>query len=113
MKINKCPDCQGELEQGCLIDQGAGVITVQKFARAETQDIKDKIAFDLSELKLFDLRKTEAYRCKKCNRIYQYALDKIEIPDLSKRMRNYWIIILAFITILLVGLLATFFVIST
>lgn len=101
--MKKCPDCNGELEKGCLIDQTYGAITVQRYARSDVPDTPNKVALRISEEKFYDLRKTIAFRCKQCNRIFLYALNTITVPNLSKRIRKWLITMLVIIAVIIIG----------
>lgn len=108
--MNQCPDCKGQLEKGCLIDQTYGAVTVQRYARADVPDTGNKAIMGVSEEKFYDLRKTMAYRCTNCGRLFLYALNTVTIPDLSTRMKKFWIILgLVMGAMLIIGFLAAFF----
>ena len=104
---NQCPDCKGQLEKGCLIDNTYAAITVQRYARAEVPDTGNQSVMGTTEENFYDLRKTMAYRCTKCNRLFLYALNTITVPDVSAKVKKMWIIMAAVIgAMLLIGLLA-------
>lgn len=107
MNNKKCPDCGGDFENGCLIDQTYGAVTVQRYAKTEVTNDR-RLVIGATEHKFEDLRKTMAYRCKDCNRIFLYALGTIQISDLNSRMRSMWVIfaivaIVMFIVITLIS----------
>lgn len=95
MEINRCPDCKGELEKGCLIDHTYGGVAVQRYARSEIPDTPNKavIIIGVTEENFYDVRKTIAYRCTKCNRLFLYALNTITVPNVSKRIKKFLLII--------------------
>jgi hypothetical protein len=81
--MKKCPDCQGELETGCLIDHGYGAVMIQRYAKIKfPQDNKKK---SLIETDFNDIRRVIASRCTKCNRIFQYAQDFVVQPNIKSK----------------------------
>jgi len=73
MIITKCPDCNGELEKGAIMDYTYGGIAVERYAKTEVPR-KQKFAL-LSEGNFQDIRRVITYRCTKCNRLFSYAQD--------------------------------------
>lgn len=106
MNLKKCPDCGGEFEDGCLIDQTYGAVTVQRYAKSEIVDDK-KLVIGTTEQAFEDLRKTAAYRCKECNRLFLYALPTVQVRDLRARMNNVWIVFLI-VGIIALGIIFSF-----
>ncbi len=105
--MDKCPDCNGELEKGCMIDHTYGAVIVQRYAKAEMPETPQKLVVGIHETDFNDIRRVITYRCTKCNKLFQYAQSFVTIPSLGARNRN--IMIVAFgvaIVIMVVGFLS-------
>lgn len=82
--MQTCPDCQGTLEKGCLLDHTYGSTIAQRYAKTEVSNATNQTIMGMAESEFKDIRRVIAYRCTKCNRIFQYAQDSIIIPNLSQ-----------------------------
>lgn len=72
MEPEKCPDCGGELEKGLPLDfSHYGAIIPQRFAKGAIASTS-MVGFRLVK-NITDLRIINAYRCIKCNRLFQYT----------------------------------------
>ncbi len=109
--MNKCSDCQGDLEKGALIDTSYGTNLVQRFAKSDNIPSDPKfLIVGNNEANFTDIRRVIAYRCIKCNRIFQYAQETVVIKDLNKRVKNLYVLIFLFPGIIfLLVLLSIFF----
>lgn len=94
--MNKCPDCGGEFENGVMLDTTYGSTLVQRYAKSDNVPSGTKnYIIGNNEANFTDLRRVLAYRCIKCNRIFQYAQDSIVLKDLNKRVRRLYIFLVA------------------
>jgi hypothetical protein len=91
--MNKCPDCQGDLEKGVLLDQSYGQITAQRYAKAEIADSKDPKMMGVFESNFSDIRRIVALRCLKCNRVFLYAQNTITVSNLNARGKKIFLLI--------------------
>lgn len=83
MHIKKCPDCGGSLEAGAIIDHTYGSLLVQRYARTNVPDVKAKLTFSTFEEQFNDARKVVNYRCIKCNRLFPYAQEVIQMENVN------------------------------
>lgn len=85
--MQKCPDCSGELETGAIVDYNPGGAIPARYGRIELSRQTGGGVFDLikESVDFKDVRRVIAYRCQKCNRIFQYAQDVVVISDLQKQ----------------------------
>lgn len=72
--IKSCPDCNGELESGTIIDNTHGGSLVQRYAEATIPESEKKFMW-FTETKFRNIRYVKTYRCKDCNRLFSYAAD--------------------------------------
>lgn len=84
MNIQKCVDCQGDMEMGCLLDHSYTTILSQRYAKINIADTNHYGKSTFRQADFRDLRKVITYRCLKCNKLYHYAEDSVEIPNLKK-----------------------------
>lgn len=98
--MNKCPDCQGDLEKGVLLDQTYGAVTAQRYAKAEIADKKDSKVMGVFESNFSDIRRVVALRCLKCNRVFLYAQNTITISNLNARGKKMFFFIIGLFALL-------------
>lgn len=85
--MNKCSDCQGDLEKGALLDFTNYATIAQRFAKSDNIPTNTS-SVGVNEANFKDIRRVIAYRCVKCNRIFQYAQDIIITDDLNKQYKK-------------------------
>jgi len=105
--MDKCPDCNGELEKGCLLDHTYGLALVQRFAKAEIPVGNQKIIWGTREIDFTNVRRVITYRCTKCNRLFNYAQDSLAASNESlnsyrKLQKNTWVIALVVLSIFVI-----------
>lgn len=107
--IDKCPDCKGTLEKGCVIDHTYGSALVQRYAKAEVPTTPLKLMMGMHETDFNDVRRVTTYRCTQCNRLFQYAQSFVIVPNLGVRNRNVIAIIFGVVfAIMILGFLSAF-----
>ena len=99
--MNKCPDCQGDLEKGVILDQTYGAVTAQRYARAEIADGNQKL-FGVVEDKFSDIRRVVALRCLKCNRVFLYAQNTVLIPNLNTKVKTRILVIIGIMVLVVI-----------
>lgn len=103
--MTKCPDCGGEFEEGCILDHTYGAVAIQRYARSDMPDVGNKLVMGINEGKYYDVRKVVTYRCKKCNRLFPYALDTVLVTDVSARSNKMiWVVIIFFVVAVYIGI---------
>lgn len=108
--ITKCPDCGGELENGCMMDSTYGGVFVQRYAKSEIPKTS-KIPMRLSEADFYDIRRVVSHRCTKCNRIFSYAQDIIIEKNLPAKQIKMMFWIFGLVIVLIIGgILLGFFI---
>lgn len=80
MQLKKCPDCNGELESGCIIDHTYGSVLIQRYVKAEVPK-NNKSVFWIRETDFSDVRRVITYRCVSCNRLFNYAQDFLSVSN--------------------------------
>lgn len=108
--MDKCPDCKGELEKGCMIDHGYGVVITQRYAKADISEGPEKLF--IYETDFNDVRRVITYRCTKCNRLFQYAQNFVIVPNLGERNRNFMIISLGIAIVFVIFLFLLIFLVA-
>jgi hypothetical protein len=88
MKIEKCNSCDGDLEQGALVDYTYGGILVQRYAKTNDMPTGSKIQLGGFEANLQDMRRVHAKRCTSCNRVVLFAQDHITAGDSNSHNKN-------------------------
>src|SRR4051812_36624542 len=103
--MKKCPDCNGELEQGAMLDFSHGAILAERYAKAVLPEDKNSFnGMKVVETDFTDLRRVQALRCIKCNRIFLYAQDIVLNKNITTARNGY--VIAFFIGIVLLMLIA-------
>lgn len=111
--MDKCPDCRGDLENGCMMDSTYLANNVQRYAKGiiPIPETPHKL-LRLNEIDFNDIRKVIVYRCTKCNRLFSYAQEIVERPNLRVGVSYKNIMVLFFgilFMILIFGFLSFFF----
>lgn len=102
MSTDKCPDCQGELEKGVLLDQTYGAITAGRYAKADIPDGPNRKFILAFEADFTDVRRIVARRCVSCNRIILHAQNTVVVGSVNKRSRKMFALIIGFLLIIVI-----------
>ena len=100
--MNTCPDCKGELEKGCILDHAYGGVGAQRYAKANLPESSPSMTLKFFEADFNDIRRVITYRCKKCNRLFQYAQNLVLMSSAAKN-RNKFLLIYFGIVIIIVA----------
>lgn len=107
--MKKCPDCGGDFENGVILDSTYGATLVQRYAKSGNVPSGTKnYIIGTNEANFTDLRRVVAYRCLKCNRIFQYAQDSIVLKDLNRRTKRIWMVFFLIIVAILIAVASVF-----
>ncbi len=110
--MKNCPDCGGDFENGVMLDTTYGAVIIQRYAKSNNiPDDSRNFKLAVTESNFEDLRRVVAYRCMKCNRIFQYAQDAVVMQSLTKRTRRmYLVVVIVLIVIFAAVFLPSLFI---
>ena len=108
MITTSCPDCNGELEQGALLDFTYGGVIVERYAKTDVPT-STKMLVGIHEANYNDVRRVLAKRCTKCNRIFMYAQDIVLTPNLNSANNSRTLIVIGILALAgLIGFIVAF-----
>jgi len=102
--IKSCPDCSGVLEKGSILDSTYGGINTSMYVENNQADNNSISSYKNT---FTNWRKIIAYRCKSCNRIFNYASPTI-IKKSSKIINNVYLMVAMILLILIIVGIITF-----
>jgi len=105
--MDKCKDCGGQIEKGAMLDYTYGGVLAQRYSKTDNlPQGKNKAFMGMREADFQDIRRINAFRCIKCNRVYLYAQEIIA----AKNTINVKPIILLLVMLAFIFLCLTLFI---